>query len=193
MSQRTATVDLVADDTVRRFATAVLFAALIGVLAQVSIPLPGGVPFSVQHFGVFFAGLVCGPLWGGFALALYVLVGLAGLPVFSNFGAGLAYFAGPTGGFLVGFFLAAVVTGAVAHRSLEPRPLREVRPTWIAAAVFLALVPVYAVGVPWLARVNGAPLGATAAAMAPLAAVDLVKAAITVGLARGDRLLALVE
>ncbi len=76
---------------------------------------------------MFFAGLLLGPLWGGVALLLYVRVGIAGAPVFSNANAGLGYvIAGQgTGGFLVGFLVGAVVAGAIAHRSLAPKPVAD--------------------------------------------------------------------
>ncbi len=188
MSQAHDGVEPVAAGTVRRLATAALFAALAAALAQVSIPLPGGVPFSVQPFAVFLAGIVLGPLWGGFALALYVLAGVAGAPVFSNGSAGLGYVFGPTGGFLLGFLLAAVVIGAVVHRSVEPGPLGELSVPATAVGVSLGLVPIYAVGVPWLSWASGAPLPAAAASMAPFAATDLVKAGLTVALVSTGRL-----
>jgi len=122
--EQTASIDLVDADTVRQLSAAVMIAALTAVLAQFSINLPGGVPFSFQPFGIFFAGLLLGPVWGGFSISLYILVGLAGAPVYSNAGAGLGYVFGPTGGFLVGFAVAAVVIGAVTHRSLTPKTVR---------------------------------------------------------------------
>jgi biotin transport system substrate-specific component len=174
-------VELVGDRTVRHLASAVLLAALTAVLAYVSIPVPGvAVPFSLQPFGVFFAGLLLGPVWGGFALSLYVVVGLAGAPVFSNGNAGLGYFLGPTGGFLVGFLLAAVLIGAVVHRRTEPRDLREVSVVTLTAALAVGIAVIYAVGVPWFAWVQGIPLGAAATVMGPFLPPDALKAALTV-------------
>jgi biotin transport system substrate-specific component len=191
MSQEHDSVDLVADDTVEYFATAVLLAALTAALAQVSIPLPGSLPpFSLQPFGSFFAGLLLGPLWGGLALALYVLVGIAGVPVFSNGNAGLGYVlvGQGTGGFLVGFLLGAVVAGGIAHRRLTPRSLDDVSiPTQVVALV-AAVVVVYAVGVPWLSWVVGLPLERAATVMAPYVPFDLLKVVIAVGIARGGYL-----
>jgi biotin transport system substrate-specific component len=186
MSERHESVDLVPDATVAAVASAVLLAALTAVLAYVSIPVPGiGVPFSLQPFGVFFAGLLLGPLWGGFALLLYVVVGLAGVPVFSNGAAGVGYFLGPTGGFLVGFLLAAVCIGAIVHRGVDPRDLREVRTATLAVALGVAIVVIYAVGVPWLAWAQGIPLARAAGAMAPFVPPDVLKAALTVAAVAG--------
>lgn len=182
-------VELVPRVTVEHVVGAALFAALTAALSQLSVPLPGGVPFSLQPFAVFLAGLVLGPLWGGFALLVYLVAGVAGAPVFSNGAAGVGYVLGPTGGFLLGFLVAAVVIGAVAHRGIEPRPPQTLSVPASALAVLAGLALVYAVGLPWFAAVQGLSLSRAATALAPLAATDLVKAAISVGLVRGGRFL----
>ena len=191
MAQQHDSVDLVADDTVEYFATAVLLAALTAALAQVSIPLPGTLPpFSLQPFGAFFAGLLLGPLWGGLALSLYLLVGIAGVPVFSNWNAGLGYVlvGQGTGGFLVGFLLGAVVAGGIAHRGVTPRPLEAISiPTQVVALV-VAVGVVYAVGVPWLSWAVGLSLERAAVTMAPYVPFDLLKVAIAVGIVKGGYL-----
>jgi biotin transport system substrate-specific component len=186
MSQQYESVDLVGDETVKHFTGAVLRAALTAVLAQFSIPLPGGLPpFSLQPFGMFFAGLLLGPLWGGFAMALYLVAGAAGAPVFSNGAAGIGYFGGRTGGFLVGFALSAVVVGAVAHRGIEPRPVAELSAPTELAAVAAGLVVVYAVGLPWMVEVLGISVRAAAGIMAPFAVPDVVKVFVTVAVVEG--------
>lgn len=191
MSQEHESVDLVGDETVEYFAKAVLIAALTAALSQVSVPLPGSLPpFSLQPFGAFFAGLLLGPLWGGLALALYLLAGIAGAPVFSNGNAGLGYVlvGQGTGGFLVGFLAGAVVAGAVAHRRVEPRPLETVGVATQVLALVAAVVVIYAVGVPWMAAVLGLPLGRAAGIMAPYLPLDLVKLFVAVGVVRGGHL-----
>jgi len=186
MAQEYESVDLVGDDTVRNLAGAAVLAALTAALAQLSLPIPSvGVPFSLQPFGPFLAGLVLGPLWGGFAMALYLAAGTAGAPVFSNGAAGIGHFGGRTGGFLVGFALSAVVVGAVAHRRVEPRPVSELSAPVELLAVFAGLAIVYAVGVPWMAEILGISVGAAAAAMAPFVPPDVVKVFVTVGVVEG--------
>jgi len=184
-------VDLVDDETVGWFTKAVLIAALTAALAQISIPLPGTLPpFSLQPFGMFFAGLVLGPLWGGVALLLYILVGIAGVPVFSNGNAGLGYvIAGQgTGGFLVGFLVGAVVAGAIAHRSTTPRSVADLSVPVQAVALVAAVAVVYAIGVPWLSMVTGLPLTRAAAVMAPYVPLDLLKLGIAVAVVQGGYL-----
>ena len=183
--EETASIDLVDAETVRQLSAAVMLAALTAVLAQFSIDLPGGVPFSFQPFAVFVAGLLLGPVWGGFSISLYVLVGLAGAPVYSNAAAGLGYVLGPTGGFLAGFVVAAVVIGAVAHRSLTPTPISSLSVIPTAIALLAGLVVIYLIGLPWLATVNGWTLTRAASFMAPFVVGDLVKTAITTGVVAG--------
>ena len=80
-----------------------LFTALIAILAQISIPLPGGVPLTLQTFAVPLAGLVLGSKRGTIATVVYVLLGAVGVPVFSNFTVGLGIVLVLTGGFIVSF------------------------------------------------------------------------------------------
>jgi biotin transport system substrate-specific component len=189
MTQEHESVDLVGDETVEYVATAALLAALTAALAQLSIPIPGvGVPFSLQPFGAFFAGLLLGPVWGGFAVALYLVAGAAGAPVFSNGAAGVGQFGGPTGGFLVGFLVGAVVIGGVAHRRVDPRPVAEISTPVQVGALVAGLVSIYAVGVPWMAGVLGIPVAGAAAAMAPFAATDVVKLVVAIGVVRAGHL-----
>jgi biotin transport system substrate-specific component len=191
MSQEYESVELVGDDVVQHFAVAVLIAALTAALAQVSIPLPGSLPpFSLQPFGPFFAGLLLGPLWGGLALALYILAGIAGAPVFSNGNAGLGYVlvGQGTGGFIVGFLVGAVVGGAVVHRGIQPRPLDEVNLVYQVGGLLATLVVIYAIGVPWLSSITGLPLARAAGIMAPYVPLDVVKLLVAVGIVRGGYL-----
>ncbi len=179
-------VELVPEVTVAHVAKAVLLAALTAVLAQVSVPVPGvAVPFSLQPFAVFFAGLLLGPLWAGFALLVYILVGLAGLPVFSNGGAGLGYFLGPTGGFLVGFLVAAILIGAIVHRQVHPRALSDIGLIPQAIGLGVGLVIIYVIGIPWLATVQGISIGAAVTVMAPYIPPDVLKAALTLMMVGG--------
>ena len=87
-----------------------LFAAIIGVLAQVTIPLPL-VPITGQTLAIGLAATILGSRNGTFAVILYLLIGSAGVPVFAEFTAGISKLFGPTGGFLVGFIPAAFIIG----------------------------------------------------------------------------------
>ena len=178
-------VDLVNAGTVAYLSGAVLIAALTAVLAQFSIDLPGGVPFSFQPFGVFFAGILLGPIWGGFSMLLYLLVGIAGAPVFSNGTAGVGIVLGPTGGFLISYVFAAAAIGLVAHRSLDPVGVDDLPAVGVTAGLVVGSAIIYAIGVPWFAEVQGWTLPRAAGFMAPFAVGDAVKIAITVGIVAG--------
>jgi len=87
-----------------------IFAAVISVMA-VSIPLPNGVPVTLQTFGIMLAGIILGPKKGAIAVLVYILLGAMGVPVFSGFKGGFAIITGPTGGFILSFPLIALFAG----------------------------------------------------------------------------------
>ncbi len=159
MAEQHESVDLVGDRTVQYFAVAVLVAALTAAFAQVTVPYPlSPAPFTLQTAGVYLAGLLLGPVWGAFSLVLYVLVGVAGAPVFAGGGAGYGVLVGPTGGYLVSFPLAAALVGAVVHRQVDPRRLDGVSVALQALALGAGLAVVYLVGSVWLSVQLGLPL-----------------------------------
>lgn len=77
-----------------------MFAAVLAVLSQLSIPMPSGVPITIQVFGVALVGEVLGWKLGLFSTLAYVLMGAVGLPVFSGFRGGLSVLTGVTGGYI---------------------------------------------------------------------------------------------
>jgi biotin transport system substrate-specific component len=93
-----------------------LFAALICAGAVMSIPV-GPVPIVLQNAFAVLAGLLLGPFQGAGAVGLFLLAGALALPVFSGGKGGLAVITGPTGGYLVGYFIAALVAGFAARRA----------------------------------------------------------------------------
>lgn len=93
---------------VRNMVKSGLFAALIGICAWITVPV-GGMVFTLQTFGIFLALLVLGGKWGTVSVCLYLLLGLVGLPVFSGFQGGIGVLFGPTGGYLPGFLLCALI------------------------------------------------------------------------------------
>lgn len=88
-----------------------LFAAIIAVSAQVTVPLPTNVPITLHTFGVALCAAVGGALAGTVSTAVYVLIGAVGLPVFAGMKGGFAVLFGPTGGFLFGFIIMAFFCG----------------------------------------------------------------------------------
>jgi biotin transport system substrate-specific component len=164
----------------RAIVQASLFAALTAVGAYLSIPI-GPVPIVLQNMFVFLAGLLLGARWGLASVALYLLAGICGLPVFAGGTGGIGRFMGPTGGFLVGYLPAVALVGWVARQRMGSIA-RDV------AAMLLGAVALYACGVPWLSAVTGLPFDkALAAGVLPFLPGDAVKIAAAALIARSVR------
>jgi len=88
-----------------------VFTAIITVCAQLSIPMPYGVPMSLQTFAIPLAGVVLGAKKGILSTLIYVLLGAIGIPVFAGFTGGLGIVIGPTGGFILSFPIMALTAG----------------------------------------------------------------------------------
>lgn len=88
-----------------------IMTAITAVLAQISIPMPLGVPMTMQTFSVTLAGIILGAKRGAVSMVIYVLLGALGVPVLSGFCGGFQYLAGPTGGFLISFPIMAYLIG----------------------------------------------------------------------------------
>jgi biotin transport system substrate-specific component len=125
----------------RSMVRSALFTALIISGAYIRVPI-GPVPIALSSFFVLLAGLLLGPHWATVSVATYLLLGAIGLPVFTA-GGGAALFAGPTGGYLVGYLAAAFCTGLIADQP-NPTILRDV------AALVCGTITIYALGVVWL-------------------------------------------
>ncbi len=88
-----------------------LMTAVMAITAQIAIPLPLGVPITLQTFAVTLAGIILGHKKGGLSALIYIFIGAIGIPVFSNFTGGYQCLIGPTGGFIVSFPLMAYIVG----------------------------------------------------------------------------------
>ena len=97
--------------SVRDICYAGLFAAVIAVMAQISIPMPMGVPMTMQTFAITLAAVVLGSKLSTISSLIYIIMGAVGLPVLANFSGGFDKFVGPTGGFLISFPLMAFIIG----------------------------------------------------------------------------------
>jgi len=125
-----------------------LGAGLIAAAAQVSVPLPfTPVPVTGQTFAVLLIGSALGTVRGGSAGSLYLLVGLAGVPVYADGTSGWAIVSGATGGYLIAFPLAAALAGWLAEHRWDRRFSSAV------GAMLTGNVLIYLLGLPWLAVV----------------------------------------
>jgi len=173
----------------RKLALALGVAALVGLLAQLRIQLPWSpVPITGQTLGVLLAGVLLGKWWGGISLSIYAGLGLAGLPWFQNFSGGLAYMSGPTGGYIVGFILAALFLGYFTDKYIRSRSFLVILGLMLFASLILVYVPgLLQLGL-WLNLVKGQPatfnelltMGAI-----PFIAGDITKAVAAALIARG--------
>ncbi len=143
---------------------------LIAILAQVRIVLPfTPVPITGQTLGVLLTGALLGSRRGALALALYLVEGILGLPVFTGGGSGMTHLVGATGGYLIGFVVAAWVVGWLCEHGLE----RDLRSAWAPFLAGEALI--YLMGVPWLARFVGGVPAALSLGLLPFLPGDLIK------------------
>lgn len=148
METQTESVDLVGDEAAVNLARAALFAALVGAFAYVSFPNPvSPAPVTLQVLGVFLAGIMLGPVWGGVSLVLYLAAGAFGAPVFAGGGAGFGALVGSTAGYLWSYPLAAALIGAVVHRGPQLRDLDDVGVPTLVGAMAAGTVLIYAMGV----------------------------------------------
>jgi biotin transport system substrate-specific component len=122
--------------------------ALVAVSAQVSVPL-WPVPVTGQTLGVLLVGASLGAWRGAASLALYMVLGLAGLPIFADFAGGPASVLLPSFGFIIGFFPAAALIGWLSERAWDRRPVLA------AAGFFVASLVPFLFGLPYLAVVLG--------------------------------------
>lgn len=144
---------------------------LIGLCAQVALVLPfSPVPISAQTLAVLLVAAVLGSKRGALAVLAYLAEGISGLPVFANGGFGPAYLMGPTGGYLLGFVLAAYATGWLAERGWGRKPATA------SLAMLAGNCAIYAVGLPWLAVYVGK--AALNAGLYPFVLGDLAKIAL---------------
>ncbi|MEU9027875.1 biotin transporter BioY [Streptomyces sp. NPDC048383] len=166
--------DLLPASRVRDVALVVGGAALTGVAAQMAVKVDGlAAPITGQTFAALLVGTALGAGRGFLSLALYTLVGMAGVPWFANGDSGAG---GATFGYVLGMLLAATVVGALARRGADRSVLRT------AGAMVLGSAVVYAVGVPYLMGVTGMSLGtAVATGLVPFLIGDALKAALAMG------------
>ncbi|MEH3090388.1 MAG: biotin transporter BioY [Microbacterium arborescens] len=160
-------------------ARAAVFAALIAVLGLPgSFTVFGGVPITAQTLGVMLAGAVLGPVVGAASVATFLALVAVGLPLLAGGRGGLAVFVGPTGGYLLGWLVGAVVVGLIVHAGGR-------RPVWWRTAAGMlvgGVLVVYACGIPVQSLVLR--LAIEQAALANLAFVpgDVVKAVVATAL-----------
>jgi len=173
----------------KKLAMALGMAVLTGLLAQVRIYLPWSpVPVTGQTFAVLLAGILLGRWWGGISLGAYAGLGMAGVPLFAGLNGGLGYLAGPTGGYVVGFILAALFLGHFTDKYVRSRSFLSMLGLMLFASFILIYIPgLLQLGL-WLTLVKGEPVTLTSLLMmgaVPFLAGDITKAVLAAVIARG--------
>lgn len=137
--------------SVKKMVYAALFAALTGVGSWIAIPLPY-VSVTLQTLFTLLSGAVLGPYFGAMSMIVYVLLGLIGLPIFSRGQSGLGVLFGPSGGYLIGFIVAAIVIGLIVRAKEKPGYW------WYCLAMAIGILIIDVFGVVQLSVITGLPL-----------------------------------
>lgn len=156
---------------IRNIVAVVAGSMLLTLSAKASIPFYP-VPMTLQTLVVLALGMVLGPRLGAAAVIAYLAQGAIGLPVFAGTpekGIGLAYMLGTTGGYLVGFVVAAYATGLLAERRWDRSVVTTI------AAMIIGNVIIYAFGIAWLGSIVGWDKPVLAWGMTPFLLGDLAK------------------
>ena len=150
-----------------------LMTAVTCILAPLSVPI-GPVPISLTNFVIFLSLYLLGWKKGTLSLLVYLLLGLAGLPVFSGFTGGLGKLAGPTGGYLIGFIFLALIAGLFVDKFPKNRILAVV-------GMLIGMAITYIFGTEWLAiQLKMSFVAALSVGVIPYLAGDAVKIIIAI-------------
>ena len=161
----------------RDFVRICLFAAFIaalGLLPKFNIPIAAGVPITAQTLGVMLAGVVLGPRNGALAVLLFVFIVALGMPLLAGGRGGLGVFAGPSGGFILGWIPGAWLAGYL----MQQIQLANIGLRAFLASIVGGIIIVYAIGIPWLSFAAKMPMETAALAVSVFIPGDLLKAAI---------------
>ena len=171
---------MIATEQLRMTVYASLLAALTAAGAYLTIPI-GPVPIVLQSLFIFLSGLLLGSRWGVASVGVYLLAGALGLPVFAGGVGGIGRFAGPTGGYLLGFLPAVYVIGLITEKTRK-------RVVFDVFAMVCGSIIIYSCGVSWLKILTGMTLTKTmVVGMYPFILGDALKIAAAVPIAKALR------
>ncbi len=150
-----------------------LFAAIICICAPFSIPI-GAVPLSLSTFAIYLAAIVLGAKKGTYAVIIYILLGIIGLPVFSGFQGGIGKVLGVTGGYIIGYIPCVFIAGAVIEKYADKKVA-------YVAALILGTLVLFVFGTIWFMVQSGNSLAySLSACVLPFIPGDAIKIAVAV-------------
>jgi biotin transport system substrate-specific component len=156
-----------------------VFTAIIAVVSQLSVPMPAGVPMTLQTFIVPMAAVVIGTRNGTLSTMLYILLGAVGLPVFAGMRGGIDALLGPTGGFIFSFPFMALITGVGYTLAIKISGKINKKAAFYGVFLvgqLLGVVFNYLIGMLWFSKVTGNSMaGAFVACVAPFIVTSVIK------------------
>ena len=156
--------------TLRELCRAGIFTAVIFICAQISIPMPYGVPMTLQTLAIPLAGVLLGQKNGTLSVISYIMLGACGVPVFAGFAGGLGAVFGPTGGFILSFPVMAALAGAGAKRNNK---------FWLVCGILAGTVINYLCGMYFFSFITACDIKtAFAACVLPFIPTAIIKIAI---------------
>ena len=140
--------------SVRNICYISVFTAIIAVCAQISIPMPTGVPLTLQTFAIPLAGIILGSKKGTLSVLIYIILGISGIPVFTGFRGGIGVIFGVTGGYIISFPLMALCAGIASDLPDKFKKFKKPINSWVkniiyASGLILGAVINYICGMFW--------------------------------------------
>lgn len=135
------------ESTTVKYTVCALFVAFISICSQIAIHI-GPIPISMSLLAIFMAGLILGMKYGTLSVIVYILLGITGMPVFAGAKGGFAVILGPTGGFLIGYILCAMIVGYVSGRFVNKK-------IYMVIGMVISVVVCYIPGILWYYIITG--------------------------------------
>lgn len=165
----------------KNISTVSLFVALTAICSQISIPLPSGVPVTLQTLAVLLSGIILGSKYGALSQLVYILLGAIGIPVFASGYAGIQILAGLTGGYIWSFPIASFIIGLIGENLNSSN--RTKNGIIHSLAFIIGLLIIYTFGSIQFYYLSGMPyIDTLKLTIIPFIIPDMIKIAITVPL-----------
>ncbi len=139
----------------RQITLSALFIALLAICSWFTIPL-WPVPITLQTFALFLIAAIFPPRLTGLTVTGYLLLGVSGLPIFSQGQGGIAVLLGPTGGFLLGFLVSSIIVSAIYHHTKPDSFTHSL--LYLGSAIAIGYLLLYSIGLFWLSLWLGTPI-----------------------------------